>query len=368
MTDAPDAQDPARPRASRPRRAQPPAKPAVSTPTRRHINIALQGGGAHGAFTAGVLSRLIDDRRIFIDGISGASAGAMNAVVFTDGFLRGGRKGAIEALTRFWTEVSRRSPLQHRDWRAWFGLPPDWRVDRVPSFVWFDAITRMMSPYQVNPFQINPLLDILEESVDFENVRSDRRIRLFVSASNVRTCKLRIFRTPEITARVLMASACLPTLFPAVEIDGEHFWDGGYLGNPAIWPLIHECDSNDVMIVRINPMQRPDVPTTAREILNRINEMSFNATLVREMRGVATITRLIEQGRLESGDYASVRFHGIDEEDEIHRMGALSKFNTDAAFLGHLHDLGVRAADRWVDAHLEAVGERSTLDLDAEYA
>ena len=351
-----------------------PADPAFATRTkrgqtvRRHINLALQGGGAHGAFTWGVLNRLIADRRIFIDGISGASAGAMNAVVFTDGFLKGGRQGAIDALEKFWWQISLRGFMNHTDWRAWFGLKPDWRVDKVPGFVLFDMISRMLAPSQLNPIGLNPLMDLMNEQVDFAAIRNDRRIKLFVTASNVRTCKPRVFTVDEITADVLMASACLPLLFPAVEIDGEAYWDGGYLGNPAIYPLIHECESNDVVIVQINPMNRPEIPVTARDILNRINEMSFNASLVREMRGIATVNQLIEDGRLiRSENYAPVLFHGIGAEADMSKLGSLSKFNTQWGFLTWLRDLGSATADRWLAENFSSLGEKSTLDVFATY-
>jgi len=356
------------------RRQTTPADPVFTSPIRRarsdrrHINLALQGGGAHGAFTWGVLNRLIADRRIFIDGISGASAGAMNAVVFTDGFLKGGRQGAIDALEKFWWQISLRGFMNHTDWRAWLGLTPDWRVDKTPSFVLFDMISRMLAPSQLNPLGVNPLMDLLNEAVDFAAIRTDGRIKLFVSASNVRTCKPRVFTVDEITADVLMASACLPLMFPAVEIEGEAYWDGGYLGNPAIYPLIHECDSNDVVIVQINPMNRPDIPVTARDILNRINEMSFNASLVREMRGIATVNQLIEDGRLiRSDNYAPVLFHGIGAEADMSKLGSLSKFNTQWTFLCWLRDLGAATADRWLDENFDDLGEKSTLDVFATY-
>jgi NTE family protein len=355
-------------------RAATPADPAFSSQARRkpairrHINLALQGGGAHGAFTWGVLAQLIADRRIFIDGISGASAGAMNAVVFTDGFLKGGRQGAIDALEKFWWQISLRGFMNHADWRSWFGLKPDWRVDRVAGFVMFDMISRMLAPSQLNPIGLNPLMDLMNEQVDFAAIRADRRIKLFVTASNVRTCKPRVFTVDEITANVLMASACLPLLFPAVEIDGEAYWDGGYLGNPAIYPLIHECESNDVVIVQINPMNRAEIPVTARDILNRINEMSFNASLVREMRGIATVNQLIEDGRLiRSENYAPVLFHGIGAEADMSKLGSLSKFNTQWGFLTWLRDLGAATAKRWLDENFESLGERSTLDVFETY-
>ena len=215
------------------------------------------------------------------------------------------------------------------------------------------------------PSDFNP--DLLAEVVDFNGLRRRADVKLFVSASNVRTCKLRIFRTAELTAETLLASACLPLMFKAVEIDGEHYWDGGYLGNPAIHPLIHECASSDVVIVQVNPLNRPDVPVSMRDILNRINEMTFNASLVREMFGIATVSRLIESGSLEDERYSAVRFHQIGAEVELASYGALSKLNTERAFLQHLHDLGYATADRWIAENFDRIGWESTVDVLEKY-
>jgi NTE family protein len=219
----------------------------------------------------------------------------------------------------------------------------------------------------LNPLDINPLRDILSDLVDFEGLRQQAGIKLFVGATNVRTCKLKVFRTPEITVECLLASACLPIMFRAVEIGGESYWDGGYLGNPAISPLVHECVTKDVIIVQINPMYRPEVPQTAREILNRLNEISFNSCLMREMNGIATISRLLEEGQAASSKYDSVRFHMIQAEQEMSALGSSSKFNADWAFLTYLHELGMRSADRWLAEHFDAIGDASTLDMIKTY-
>ena len=334
---------------------------------RKRVNVALQGGGAHGAFTWGVLERLMNDGRLFIDGLSGTSAGAMNAVVFTDGFLRGRQKGAIDALRTFWSRVSESALVPMAMTKSMAPMRNGWNMDNTPAFQALDAITRMFSPYQLNPLDIHPLRDILTELVDFEGLRRQPDINLFVAATNVRTCKLKVFRTPEISVDSLLASACLPILFRAVEINGESYWDGGYLANPAISPLIHECVSKDVIIVQINPMNRPDLPCTAREILNRLNEISFNASLVREMNGIATVSRLIEQGHVGETGYATVKFHMIHGEDSMSDLGASSKFNADWAFLTYLHELGIETADRWLSENFDAIGNESTLDMFKTY-
>ncbi len=339
---------------------------------RRHLNLALQGGGAHGAFTWGVLDRLMKDGRIFIDGISGTSAGAMNAVVFTDGFIKGGRQGAIDALHTFWQQVSERALISsgHAS-LPWFmpqGGQSQWNVDDFPAFMMADFISRMFSPYQVNPLDINPLRDILSEMVDFEGLRKRKDIKLFVAATNVKTCKLKVFRAEDMYVEAIMASACLPLVFRAVEFQGEQYWDGGYLANPAISPLIHECESKDVLIVQINPMNRPDVPNTAREILNRINEVSFNATLAREMSGIATISNLIAQGKLHDTPFHRVNFHMIVAEDEMSKLGAASKSNADWKFLTYLYELGVATTDKWLADNFDQIGVQSTLDMVKSYS
>jgi NTE family protein len=337
-------------------------------PNVKRISLALQGGGSHGAFTWGVLHRLMSDPHIYIDGISGASAGAINGAVMVDGFLKGQRQGAIDAMAEFWDRVGRQAGMPRSPLPALLGLPRSWRVDHEPAFIWADFITRMFSPSQFNPTDVNPLRDILADMIDFDGLRRRPEVKLFVAASNVRTCKARIFRTPEMQVECLLASACLPLLFKAVEFEGEHYWDGGYLGNPAIYPLIHECGSSDIVLVQITPMNRPDVPVTARDILNRINEMSFNSSLVREMRGFATLSQLVESGELQDERYTTVRFHEIGAEAELADLGALSKMNTDRAFLRYLHDLGFDAADRWVGRNFERIGWESTLDVAERFA
>ncbi len=334
---------------------------------RKRVNVALQGGGAHGAFTWGVLERLMNDGRLFIDGLSGTSAGAMNAVVFTDGFVRGRQKGAIDALRTFWSRVSEGALVPMAIAKAMTPMRNAWNMDDAPGFQILDAITRMFSPYQLNPLDLHPLRDILNELVDFEGLRRQAGIKLFVAATNVRTCKLKVFRTGEISVDSLLASSCLPVLFRAVEINGESYWDGGYLANPAISPLIHECVSKDVIIVQINPMNRPEVPCTARDILNRLNEISFNSCLVREMNGIATVSRLLAQGQASDSEFAAVKFHMIQAEDAMSGLGASSKFNADWAFLTYLHALGVETADRWLAEHFDAIGNESTLDMIRTY-
>ena len=335
------------------------------------VNLALQGGGAHGAFTWGVLDHLLEDGRVSVEGISGTSAGAMNGAAFSFGFEQGGRTGARAMLDAFWARTSKEGaagvgvpdPFGH-----WLRSPfSGWNFDLSPAYLGFDVMSRFLSPYQFNPLNYNPLRDVVTETIDFARLNACQRTKLFVSATNVRTGKIRVFETREITTDVLLASACLPYLFQAVEIDGEHFWDGGYMGNPAIFPLIYECASPDVMIVQINPINRDEVPTNAREILDRQTEISFNATLMREMRAIAFVTRLIEEHNIDTRRYKKLNMHFVEAEEDMAALGASSKFNTDASFLAHLKALGRDTAKSWLAENFDKIGNESSVDLQERF-
>jgi NTE family protein len=329
----------------------------------RRINVALQGGGSHGAFSWGVLDRLLEDPRIEIDGISGTSAGAMNATVLAYGLVSGGQDRARRALETFWRKISERacmSPLQN----PWLnGMTGSLSLDLSPAWLVFDSLTRIFSPYQFNPCNLNPLRDILTEAVDFDVLRTNNHVKLFLCATNVLSGRMRVFSTREITAQTVLASSCLPQLFQAVEIDGECYWDGGFMGNPPIYPLIYETQTCDVLIIRINPIQIDKVPTTAYEILDRVNTLSFNSSLMREMRAIDFVTRLIDEGALDSSRYRRILIHSIDAEAEMSRLGASSKFNANWGFLRELFDLGRARADAWLDANFDALGTRSSTDI-----
>lgn len=327
----------------------------------RPVNLALQGGGAHGAYTWGVLDKLLEDGRIRLEGISGTSAGAMNGVVAVHGWMRDGADGARQALWDFWQAVSRAaltSPIQRSPWDV---LTGNWSLDHSPSYLTFDILSRMVSPYELNPLNINPLRDLLVQQVDFELVRSCNQIKLFISATNVRTGRVKVFNRHELTAEMILASACLPFMFQAVEIDGEAYWDGGYIGNPVLFPFAYECLTRDVVIVQINPIERAEVPRTARDILNRVNEISFNAALMKELRAINFVSRLIDEGHLDTSRYKQMLIHRIDAEEELKPLGASSKMNAEWAFLKLLHDIGQRAAEEWLDQHHGALGQRSTV-------
>ncbi|MFO1072470.1 MAG: patatin-like phospholipase family protein [Geminicoccaceae bacterium] len=340
---------------------------AEAAPAVRTVNLALQGGGAHGAFAWGVLDRLLEEDRLAFEGVSATSAGAMNAVVMAYGLALGGRKGARTALAHFWRRVSHSalfSPLQPSPLDR---LMHNHALDGSPVFQLFDVMTRLLSPYQTNPWNWNPLRQVLEQSVDFAQLRAGSPVRLFLSATNVRTGKIRVFSGAEITPEAVMASACLPFLYQAVEIDGEAYWDGGYMGNPAIFPLIYDCASRDVVVVHINPLMRSEVPRTASEIMNRINEISFNASLMREMRAIAFVTGLIEDGSIAPDRLRRMHIHAIAADRVMQGLSAMSKLNADWEFLTHLRDAGREHAEDWLAQHFASIGERSTVDIGASY-
>ena len=326
------------------------------------VDFALQGGGSHGAFTWGVLDRLLEEPWLKIDGISGTSAGAMNAAVLADGFAEGGVEGARAALERFWKKVSdaaRFSPFQRGPLDVMMGR---WTLDHSPMFVMMDITARLFSPYDLNPGGNNPLRDVLIELIDFERL-SRIPMKLFITATNVRTGRGRVFRNSEITADVLLASACLPTMFQAIEIDGEEYWDGGYSGNPTITPLVRECTSRDTILVQINPIERPTPPRSARDILNRLNEVSFNSVLLKELRMIALLRQVADAGNSEGAQWAGMRIHRVSS-DVMVDLGYSSKLNAEWAFLTMLRDEGRKSAEAFLAAHADDLGKTSSHDLD----
>jgi NTE family protein len=348
------------------KRVSPPPLPAKAAKRtfrgpRKRINLALQGGGAHGAFTWGVLDQLLADERVEIDGISGTSAGAINAVLIADGLNRGGREEARTRLADFWRAVSidgQLSDVQRAVAERLFAFVPR-------DGLWFGTLSRLFSPYDLNPLNINPLKELLERFVDFEALRKNPDRELFVSATNVHTGEIRIFTREEITAEVVTASACLPLLFRAVEIDGIPYWDGGYSGNPPLIPFLRATGTEDLLIVQINPRERRKTPTRTREILTRMNEINFNASLLSELRGVSFVNRLIDEGRLPRGtdeaQFRQLRLHRIAMEElgDADRPSTLAR---DYQAFEMLHKRGQRAARRFLDSHSSDIGRRSTID------
>ncbi len=338
------------------------ARPTAEAPTA--IDLALQGGGSHGAFTWGVLDALLEDGSLRFSGISGTSAGALNAAVLTTGLARGGRDGAREALRAFWRDVSTAdgcfgglgalAPASPWPGGAW-----------SPQAMW-SAWLRSFSPAQLNPFGLDPLRDVVRRHVDAEAIAGSAPA-LFIIATSVHSGQPRVFGGAGVTLDALMASACLPQLFHAVTIDGEPYWDGGYSGNPALWPLIYETPEDDLLLVKIQPLLRMTTPRTALEIADRVNEIGFNAALVAEMRAIAFVKRLLAEQRVERGRYKDLRLHMIADEAELAQLDAASKLDTRWSFLESLFGMGRRAAEQWLATHRASVGVESTLDIEASF-
>lgn len=335
-----------------------------SHPQAKPINLALQGGGAHGAYTWGVLDALLEDGRLAIEGISGTSAGAMNAVLLAEGLIEGGAEGARAKLNGFWGDLGRVGALfpvsSHQQLQQWFGPGV---ANMAASFMNFDW-THYFSPSQFNPFDLNPLRDIVGGMVDFERLRKQKQLKLFINATSVKSGKIRVFETKEMSLEVVMASACLPMLFRAVEIEGDAYWDGGYSGNPAIFPLIYDCTAEDVLLIQINPLTTDTIPETSGEILDRLNEISFNSTLMREMRAIAFVHKLIKKGKVRNDEYKDMRLHRIASEGEMRQFDAASKLIAEPAMLTALFKLGREAAEGWLKKEFPKVGKKSSMDID----
>jgi NTE family protein len=338
-------------------------KPHANTPQKKTIDLALQGGGSHGALTWGVLDRLLSDPRIHIASISGTSAGAMNAVVVADGLYRAGSEGARQNLTAFWKAVSdaaRLSPIQRGIWDR---LTNGFSLDNSPGYLFFEQLTRWFSPYELNPLNINPLRDLVAATIDFDQVNRCPNLKVFVTATNVRTGRARIFTQPELSVDTIMASACLPFMFQAVEIDGEAYWDGGFTGNPALHPLVEDKATRDLVVVQINPIVREKLPRTGRDIINRLNEITFNSSLIKELRSIELLHQLIAAENLESERYRDCFVHLIHAGKEFKLLDASSKMNAEWTYLTHLKEQGQGWADAFLERHFDDLGRRSTFDL-----
>lgn len=330
---------------------------------RKKINLALQGGGSHGAFTWGVIDRLLEDGRIDIDGISGTSAGAMNAVTTAYGLALGGNEMARNKLREFWTktiEAGKKSPLRPTPLDKMYSKG---NMDFSPFYLFFDFISKVMSPYELNPLNINPLRDVLASTIDFDYLHTNSVCQLFIAATNVGNGRLRVFKNSDVCLNAVLASACLPFLFQAVEVDGEDYWDGGYIGNPPLFPLISETKSQDILIVQINPVNIEETPTHAREILDRINTLSFNSSLMRELRAVKFVTDLIDNGELSSEKHKRVYIHTIEAESVVKGLGVSSKLNTDAEYIDYLFQSGRMLADEFLANHFDKIGKQSSTDI-----
>ena len=350
--------------------------PSVTSSPR--INLALQGGGSHGAFTWGVLDALLEDGRLDFEGISGTSAGAMNAVALAHGFAQAQahiksdpREAAREALDHFWHGIAQMGALTEAQRAPFDILLGRADSDNSPTAVWANAMTSFwsntVSPYQANPFDINPLRQFLERQVDFEALSRLQSLKIFVVATRVSSGKAEVFSGKRLTADAVMASACLPMAFKAVEIEGDHFWDGGYSGNPAIHPLIYNCTSRDVLLVQINPIKRDKLPTTHAQIVDRINEVTFNAGLIAEMRAIDFVKRLLAEGKLDPTQYKDVLMHRIDGGEVLEAFAGATKISTNLRLIHSLRDLGQAHARAWLEAHYSSVGVKCTVNIKRDY-
>ena len=342
------------------------------------VNLALQGGGSHGAFTWGVLDALLEDGRIELEGISGTSAGAMNAVALAHGFAQAKHKNksdpreeARESLADCWNGIvqmgalseAQRAPFDMLFGHGSSGNSPTSMLTNVMTSLWSSTV----SPYQSNPFDINPLRQFLERQIDFEAVSRLQQLKIFVVATRVSNGKAEVFTGKRLTADAVMASACLPQAFRAVEIEGDHFWDGGYSGNPAMHPLIYNCHSRDIVLVQINPIKRDQLPTTPAQIADRINEVTFNVGLMAEMRAIDFVKRLLAEGKLDPAQYKDVLMHRIDGGEVLEAFAASSKISTNAGLILSLRDLGQANGRAWLSKHFNSLGVESSVNIKRDY-
>ena len=336
----------------------------------KRINLALQGGGSHGAFTWGVLDALIEDGRLGFEAVSGTSAGAINTAIMLQGWAKGGPDGARTALADFWKELGTMwvtSPVQRTPLDR---LEGNWNLDDSAGALWGDLVQRTLSSWMRNPLHFDPLRDLLRKHFDQEAVRACNEIKAFIAATNVETAKVRIFERRELSIDVLLASTCLPNIHDAVVIDNIPYWDGGYRGNPPIWPFIYSSESHDVVVVELNPAVRKGVPKSNAEIANRLNEITFSGALQSEMRSIAFVQELIGKGAI-TGEFGArlkmILIHSINDDASLAPLGAVSKFNVEPEFLKYLFDLGHAAATRWLASTFDSIGVKSSIDIRARF-
>jgi NTE family protein len=329
------------------------------------VNLGLQGGGSHGAFTWGVLDRLLEDDRIAFEGITASSAGAVNAAVLAHGLTQGGREGARASLRTFWKGLSDKASHGMLQPSLLDKVGGNYGLDHSPGYMAFNVMSYFTSPYLYNPLNYNPVRVVLEEIIDFEALRRKPAVKLFLCATNVRTGKVKVFNPAELDVDRVLASTCLPLLMQGVEIDGEVYWDGGFSGNPAIFPLVYECQSRDVVMVHLTPGERPEIPFTSHDIMNRMQEIGFNAALIREMRAVAFINKRLDEGKMVEGK--EMLIHVIEAEDVIRELPGSSRLNNSWDFLTHLFEVGRKRADEWLTENFAGLGKASTVDLEEKY-
>jgi len=336
---------------------------AGSGAPRRKVALALQGGGSHGAFTWGVLDRLLEDETIEIIGVTGTSAGAMNAVALANGLLKGGPEQARKGLRDFWEAVGKMPGFASLLWPMSGEDHARLRLEQTPPYIAWDLLSRNLSPYDLNPMNFNPLRGPLTELIDFDRLRAEKDFLVMVCATNVLTSRRRVFGNEDISVDAVLASACLPQVFPAVVIDGEPYWDGGFAGNPAMVGLIRKLPNCDLVIVRIDPIIRVTVPRSPREIHDRVTEVGFNTTFWMELSAIGVILKFVEEGLLDRERFGRILFHVIEASSELEKIASSTKLDNSPAFLEFLFNLGRDTADSWLALHGEEIGRRSTIDL-----
>lgn len=334
---------------------------------KKKVALALQGGGSHGAFTWGILDRILEDGRIDIEGISGTSAGGLNAVALCQGMIKGGREGARAELKRLWKRVSELaigSPLKPLPFEGSVG---HYNLDHSPGYLSLHMLQSLLSPYEINPLNINPFRGFVEDFFDFEALNAFKGIKLFLCATHVSTGKLRLFNTQDLSVDTVLASACLPNLFQAVRIGDDYYWDGGFVGNPAIYPLIDSCNTSDIMVVQIRVMRRHTLPMTAIQIHDRHAEITYNACLMREMRSIDLITRLIDKGLLDSQKVKRLFMHLIRDEALFGSLEMSSALNGSWDFLNFLFHQGRACATKWLVSHFDDIGVRTSASIHKDF-
>jgi NTE family protein len=335
---------------------------------KKQVGIALQGGGAHGAFTWGVLDRLLEEDHIIAEGMCGTSAGAVNAVAVAYGLHIGGPQKAKELLEELWRRVALSGSMMFKP-STFDKTYGNGDMYNSAGYMWFNAISQVMSPYNFNPFNYNPLRDILDNLIDFKELQLYNKKKLFICATNVKTNRAKIFTNKEITVDAVMASACLPFLFQAVEIEGEYYWDGGYMGNPPIFPIITNTNIRDIVLIKINSININSVPTTARDIADRVNEISFNSSLINEMKLIHYRNELLRNGILKVDNKANreIFVHTISGYDALSQLSYSSKMNTSWEFLTSLKEKGRAIANKWLQTDFKQVGLKSTFDVEEHF-
>ncbi|MDR0580963.1 MAG: patatin-like phospholipase family protein [Holosporaceae bacterium] len=336
---------------------------------KKRISIAMQGGGSHGAYTWGVLDRLLQEKDLVVEGVSGTSAGGMNAVATAQGILNGGNEGARQLLTEYWNVNSKAGEASIFKPGILDVLAGKYTMHNSPGFLFFDFITKILSPYQLNPLGTNPLRSIVEQLFDFDKLNESDAVKVFLAATHVYTGKLKVFSNvnKELCTEALLATACLPTLFAAVMVKGEYYWDGGFIGNPVIYPLIYDCETPDIMLVKLNPTHRNKLPTSASEIGDRLNEITNNTSIMREMRSMHFITKLIDEGIVAPGKMKRLHVHMIEDEKAFHDLGWSSKLNTDKDFLDYLFNAGRKSADKWIEKNYDKINKETTANVEEEF-